>query len=67
MDGRMAGYALIAVGVLFNNYVYLHDIIFGEGVTQLGPKSIPSIIITVIVIFIGLYLLTRPAEKGNGS
>ena len=54
---------LIIFGVFANNYVYLHDIIFGEGVTQLGPKSIPSIIITLAVIFIGLYLLTGDRAK----
>ena len=57
------GVVLVIIGVLANNYVYLHDLIFGEGVTQLGPKSIPALIVTVIVIFVGLYILTRDRAK----
>ena len=45
-ERKTLGVALIIMGVLANNYVYLHDIIFGAGVTELGPKSIPSIIIS---------------------
>ena len=56
------GVVLVIIGVLAKNYAYLHDLIFGEAVIRLGPKSIPALIITVIVTFVGLYLLTRAKE-----
>jgi hypothetical protein len=57
------GIVLVIIGVLANNYVYLHDLIFGQGVTQLGPKSIPALIVTVVVIIVGLYLLIKDRGK----
>jgi len=53
------GVVLVIIGVLANNYVYLHDLIVGYGAIQLGPKSIPALIGTVVVIIVGLYLLIK--------
>ena len=55
------GPALIIIGVLANNYVYLHDLIFDkhEGTILLGPRGVIGIIVTLAVIAIGMVILLR--------
>ena len=55
------GLVVVIIGVLANNYVYLHDLILDrhEGMIFLGWKAGIGIIVTLAVIFIGLVLLLR--------
>jgi hypothetical protein len=48
--------AAIVVGVLANNYIYLHDLIMQkhDGLIDLGTKSTIGIAIAVIVILVGV-------------
>ena len=48
--------AAVIVGVLANNYIYLHDIVMQkhDGLIQLGTKSAIGIAIAVIVILVGV-------------
>ena len=59
-DKRM-GLALIIVGVLANNYVYLHDLIRDkhEGAILLGWIGGVGVIVTLVVIAIGVVILQR--------
>ncbi|MCH7540665.1 MAG: hypothetical protein IH999_09770 [Proteobacteria bacterium] len=58
---RTWGLVVVIIGVLTNNYVYLHDLILDrhEGMILLGWKAGIGIIVTLAVIFIGLVLLLR--------
>lgn len=60
------GAALVVIGVLANNYVYLHDLFFGEGQGEiiLGPKSGTAIVVTLVVIAFGLVILLRSRRSG---
>ena len=54
--------AAIVLGVAFNNYVYLHDLILQKyegGLIDLGAKSAVAISVAVIVILIGVGALAR--------
>ena len=65
---RTWGLVVIIIGVLANNYVYLHDLILDthEGMILLGWKAGIGIIVTLAVIFIGLVLLLRsPAGEAG--
>ena len=59
------GAALVIIGVLANNYVYLHDLIFGQDQANivLGPKSAVAIIVTLAVAAFGLFILMRSRGK----
>jgi hypothetical protein len=48
--------AAVIVGVLANNYIYLHDIVMQkhDGLIDLGTKSAIGIAIAVIVILVGV-------------
>ncbi len=61
LKNRKLGLVLIIIGVLANNYVYLHDLILDkhEGAILLGPRGWIGIIVTVIVIAIGMVILLR--------
>ena len=61
MDPRTTGYALIAAGVLFNNYVYLHDLVFDKhaGFVHVGLWSAAGILIAMGIVGFGARLLTR--------
>lgn len=58
---RMIGLALVVIGVLLNNYVYLHDVITNqhEGFIGVGMKSVLGIGVAWIVVAAGLVLLLR--------
>ena len=49
------------IGVLANNYVYLHDIVTDghNGAILLGWKAATALILTLVVIAIGLILAWR--------
>jgi len=56
---------LIVIGVLANNYVYLHDLIFGtyeqelKGAIVLGWIAAVLIIASLVVTAVGLMIVTR--------
>ena len=65
---RLGG-ALVIIGVLANNYIYLHDLIFApdqEGII-LGPKSTVAIIVTLAVTAYGLFMLMRSHEGSTAE
>ena len=59
-DKRL-GLVLIIIGVLANNYVYLHDLILDkhEGAIYLGPTGWTGIVVTLIIIAGGVGILLR--------
>ncbi len=59
-DERL-GLALIIIGVLANNYVYLHDLILDnhEGLISLGRNGWIGIVVTLIIIAGGVGVLLR--------
>ena len=61
---KRTGIAAIILGVAFNNYVYLHDLILQkhEGLIELGPKSAIGIAISVVVILAGVRALARDSS-----
>ena len=63
------GAVLVIVGVLANNYVYLHDLLWQTpgGYIILGQKSGAAIAFSLIVIAYGLYKLACPAAKSEGE
>ena len=66
LKDKRLGLALIIVGVLANNYVYLHDLILDkhEGAILLGPRGWIGIVVTLIVIAIGMVILLRSQASG---
>ncbi len=61
LKDKRLGLALIIVGVLANNYVYLHDLILDrhEGAILLGPIGWTGIVVTLIIIAGGVGILLR--------
>ena len=61
LEDKRLGLALIIIGVLANNYVYLHDLILDsyEGAILLGPNGWTGIVVTLIVIAGGVVILLR--------
>ncbi len=59
-SGKTAS-ALIVIGVLANNYVYLHDLVLDKhnGAILLGWPSWVGIVVTGIVIAIGMVIFLR--------
>ena len=63
-QNRQLGAALIIIGVLANNYIYLHDLVFGkyeefQYAIVLGWLAAVLIITTLTVIALGLIILLR--------
>ncbi len=63
-QNRKLGAALIIIGVLANNYVYLHDLFFGTyqepaGAIVLGWVAAILIIATLAVTAVGLAIVMR--------
>ena len=72
-ENKRLGAALIIIGVLANNYVYLHDLIFGkykqyegaiilgqyENAIVLGWLAALLIIATLVVTAVGLMIVMR--------
>ncbi len=61
LKDKRFGLALIIVGVLVNNYVYLNDLILDkhEGAILLGPSEWIGIVLTLIVIADGVAIVLR--------
>ncbi len=61
LKDKRFGVKLIIVGVLLNNYVYLHDLILDkhEGAILLGPVEWFAIVLALIVIADGVVIVLR--------
>ncbi len=64
---KKLGWALIVVGVLANNYVYLHDIVTNGhgGAILLGWHAGVAIGVTLVVIAVGLILAWRSGDSDS--
>jgi len=63
-QNQKLGAALIVIGVLANNYIYLHDLIFGkyeelEGAIVLGWLAALLILASLAVTAVGLVIVMR--------
>ena len=58
---------LIVVGVLANNYIYLHDILWAKhfGAIFLGRASMIAVGASLIPIVAGLFLILRVPGRGR--
>ena len=61
LANRTLGLVLVIIGVLANNYVYLHDLVLDkhEGLIDLGLKSAVGIGVTLLVVAFGTFILVR--------
>ena len=68
LKDKRLGLVLIIVGVLANNYVYLHDLVLDkhEGAILLGWIAGAGVIVTYVVIAIGVVILLR-AQANDAS
>ena len=66
LEDKRLGLALIIIGVLANNYVYLHDLILDkhEGAILLGQRGWIGIVVALIVIAGGVVILLRSQASG---
>ena len=56
------GYALVILGVLFNNIVYLQDLWLGQdSITLDSWKAFLGILVGIAMVVIGLMLIKRSA------
>ncbi len=67
LKDKRLGLALIIVGVLANNYVYLHDLVVGMDAIRLGLRGVIGIIVTLVVIAIGMVILLRSQTSDAGE
>ncbi len=62
MSRTWLGYALVILGVAFNNLVYLQDLWLGQdSITLDSWKAIVGILVGIAMIGIGLVLVARAA------
>ncbi|MEN8183300.1 MAG: hypothetical protein ABFS46_12280 [Myxococcota bacterium] len=61
MNERRIAFALIAAGILFNNYVFFHDVVFDkhDGMIFAGWWSVAGILVSWVVTGYGVHRLTR--------
>jgi hypothetical protein len=61
---RTWGVALVALGVLVNNYSYLHDVVMGkhDGMIYAGPWTFAGIAVGLAMIAAGVRTLLRSPE-----
>ncbi len=66
LKDKRFGLVLIIIGVLANNYVYLHDLFLDkhEGLISLGQNGWIGIVITLIIIAGGVGILLRSQAGG---
>ena len=69
LENRNLGAALVVIGVLANNYIYLHDLFMGthQGMIELGWVAGLGVIITIGVTALGLYMLMRSRESSTAE
>ncbi len=67
LEDKRLGLALIIIGVLANNYVYLHDLVVGMDAILIGPRGVIGIIVTLVVIAIGMVILLRSQTSDAGE
>ncbi len=69
LENRKLGLPLIIIGVLANNYVYLHDLILDkhEGAIVVGPTGWIGVVVTLIVIAGGVVILLRSQASGTAE
>ncbi len=69
LENPRLGAALVAIGVLANNYIYLHDLFMGtyDGRIELGWVAGLGIVITIGVTALGLYILMRSHEGSTAE
>ncbi len=65
LKDKRLGLALIIIGILANNYVYLHDLVVGMDAILLGPRGVIGIIVTLVVIATGMVILLRSQASGT--
>jgi hypothetical protein len=61
------GLALAIFGILANNYIFLHDLIWDrhDGAIDMGAPSLFAVGMAVAVTIAGILLISRaPADKG---
>ena len=63
LESKRTGLVLIILGVLANNYVYLHDLVRGEEAIGLGSTGWILIVLSLIVIAIGLGIVRRSSTS----
>ncbi len=65
----MRGVVLIVAGVVANNYVYFHDLVFDkhQGAIMLGWWSYIGIIACLAVIVVGAAMVVRAGETTAGA
>ncbi len=65
----LRGVAVIVVGVVANNYIYFHDLVFDkhQGAIQLGWPSYTGIIVCLAVIAVGAVMVVREGETTAGA
>ncbi len=62
MSRTSLGYALVILGVIFNNLVYLQDLWLGQdSITLDSWKAIVGILVGIAMVGIGLVLVARAA------
>ena len=66
---KTLGYALVVVGVLANNYVYVHDLVTDkhDGMIFLGWQSVVAIVVTLVVVAVGLIVAWRAEAEAEGA
>ncbi len=66
---KRLGYAIVGVGVLANNYVYVHDLVTDkhDGVIILGWQSGVAIVVTLVVVAVGLFVVWRAEAEAEGA
>ncbi len=67
LEDKRLGLALTIIGVLANNYVYLHDLVVGLDAIILGPRGVTGIIVTLVVIAAGMVILLRSQASGTAE
>jgi hypothetical protein len=64
MSGAKLGYALVILGVAFNNLVYLQDLWLGQpSITLDSWRAILGILIGIGLVVIGLVMIARSADS----
>ena len=67
MENRQLGIALLVIGLIAVNAIYLGDLLTGELAITLGVKSGIALIIANLVALAGLISLYRSGGGGSGS